>query len=159
MRITQTLAILTATLLLSSCASFGIGGLFKGKDKLPPPIPEVKIVTEQVAVEIYQPPLPQEIQMQDVEFFVINRNNLDEQIKKVEKILDGGFVVFALIPQDYEAMAANLQEIKRYILQSKDVILYYRQATTTSDADGDGDTDLEDYVARNKELTEKYKKK
>ena len=146
--------------ILSSVLLLTLGGCSMLQPQpLPAPEPIIKTVTEYKTLEIYQPPLPKAIDLQDVEFFVINRNNLDEQIKKVEKILDGGFVVFALIPQDYEAMAANLQEIKRYILQSKDVILYYRQATTPSDADGDGDTDLEDYVARNKELTEKYKNK
>ena len=159
MRITQTLTTITTILLLSGCTTFGVGGLFKGKPKEVPVIPEVKIVTEEVPMNIYHPPLPQEIKLQDVEFFVISERNLDEQIKKIEKLLDGGFVVFALIPQDYEAMAFNLQEIKRYILQQKDIILYYRSVTQNDDVDGDGDTDLEDWKARNKDITKKFKEK
>ena len=44
-------------------------------------------------------------------------------------MLDGGFVVLAITPVGYEKMAANLQDIKRYINQQKEIIYYYREAT------------------------------
>jgi hypothetical protein len=31
---------------------------------------------------------------------------------------------------DYEVMAYNMQEIKRYITELKDVVVYYRTVTT-----------------------------
>jgi hypothetical protein len=31
---------------------------------------------------------------------------------------------------DYEVMAYNMQEIKRYITELKDVVVYYREVTT-----------------------------
>ena len=37
-----------------------------------PPEP-VKVITEEVKIDIYQPPLPQEIQLEDVKFFIINK--------------------------------------------------------------------------------------
>jgi hypothetical protein len=33
---------------------------------------------------------------------------------------------------DYEVMAYNMQEIKRYITELKDVVVYYRQVTVTN---------------------------
>ena len=97
------------------------------------PPPPVKVITEEVKMEIYQPPLPQEIKMEDVNWFVITKNNYEESIQKVEKLLGGEFVVFALTPTGYEAMAYNLQEIRRFIRQQKEIILYYRKATEAAD--------------------------
>ena len=34
---------------------------------------------------------------------------------------------------DYEVMAYNMQEIKRYISELKDVVVYYREVTTTKE--------------------------
>ena len=41
----------------------------------------------------------------------------------------GTFVIFGMTPQDYENMAFNLQELRRYIRQQKEIIIYYRDAT------------------------------
>jgi hypothetical protein len=62
--------------------------------------------------------------------------NLQQKIIEIEKELDSAFVVMALTPDGYEAMAANLQEIKRYIAQQKEIIYYYREATAPKGADG-----------------------
>jgi hypothetical protein len=32
---------------------------------------------------------------------------------------------------DYEVLAYNMQEIKRYVTELKDVVVYYRKVTTT----------------------------
>ena len=47
---------------LSACSSMG-GGY--------QPLPPLKVITETVQLEIYQPPLPQEIAMQDVQWSVL----------------------------------------------------------------------------------------
>lgn len=97
------------------------------------PEPQIITVTEKVPLRIYQPPLPQEIDLLDVNFFVITEENLAEQIKIIEKMLDGQFVVFALTPDGYEKMAENFQEVRRYVRQQKELIIYYREATTESE--------------------------
>jgi len=113
------------------------------------PEPIVKTVTEYKTLEIYQPPLPEAIALEDVEFFVITEKNFEEQIAKLEKMQGGVFVLFGLTPQDYENMAYNLQELRRYVRQQKEIILYYRQATM-----GDLNTDAEDWLERNEEVVE-----
>ena len=116
---------------------------------LPAPEPIIKTVTEYKTLEIYQPPLPKAIDLQDVEFFVITEKNFEEQVKKLEKMQDGTYVLFGMTPQDYENMAYNLQELRRYIRQQKEIIIYYRQATQD-----DENTDAEDWMERNEEVLE-----
>lgn len=62
--------------------------------------------------------------------------NLQQKIAEVELLLDGDFVIFAITPDGYERMAANLQEIKRYINQQKEIIYYYREATKPKGSKG-----------------------
>ena len=121
---------------------------------LPVPEPIIKTVTEYKTLEIYQPPLPKAIDLQDVEFFVVTEKNFDEQVSKLEKIQDGTYVLFGLTPQDYENMAYNLQELRRYIRQQKEIIIYYRQATQD-----DEDTDSEDWLERNEDTIEEQQSK
>jgi len=93
------------------------------------PPPPVKVITEEVKTEIYHPRLPDEIELENVTFFIINKDNYDQKVKEVEELLGGNFAVFALTPTGYESMAYNLQEIRRFIRQQKEIILYYRKAT------------------------------
>ena len=116
---------------------------------LPAPEPIIKTVTEYKTLEIYQPPLPKAIDLQDVEFFVLTEKNFEEQVKKLEKMQSGAYVLFGITPQDYENMAYNLQELKRYIGQQKEIIIYYREATQN-----DVDTDADDWLEKNEEVLE-----
>lgn len=112
-----------------------------------PPEPTVVTKIETVPLRIYQPPLPAEISLLDINWFVITSDNLEEKKKDIEKVLDGQFVIFALTPDGYEKMAENLQELRRYLLQQKELILYYRESTSESVG-----TTAEDWVKKNKEL-------
>jgi hypothetical protein len=118
-------------------------------EPLPAPEPIIKTVTEFKTLEIYQPPLPKAIDLQDVEFFVITEKNFEEQVARLQKMQDGTYVLFGLTPQDYENMAYNLQELRRYIRQQKEIIIYYRQATQD-----DENTDAEDWIERNEQVLE-----
>ena len=110
------------------------------------PEPQIVTVTEKVPLRIYQPPLPQEIDLLDVNFFVITEENLQEKVVEIEKLLDGQFVVFALTPDGYEKMAENFQEVRRYVMQQKELIIYYRQATSETEG-----TTAEDWLENNTE--------
>ena len=59
-----------------------------------------------------------------------------QKVAEIELMLDGDFVIFAITTEGYERMAANLQEIKRYINQQKEIIYYYREATAPKGVDG-----------------------
>lgn len=120
----KNLHILWLTFLLTGC------GLWQTK---PPPEPEVRVVKEEVKLAIYQPPDPESIQLDDVAWVVITRENLSEKTREIEKITGNGFVIMAITPRDYENFSHNMQELKRYIRQQRAIILYYRDATKTSD--------------------------
>lgn len=136
--------------ILTSVAVLALGGCSMLQPQpLPAPEPIVKTVTEYKTLEIYQPPLPKAISLQDVEFFVVTEKNFEEQVEKLEKLQSGTYVLFGLTPQDYENMAYNLQELRRYIRQQKEIIIYYREATQD-----DIDTDATDWIERNEEALE-----
>lgn len=136
--------------ILTSVVVLALGGCSMLQPQpLPAPEPIVKTVTEYKTLEIYQPPLPKAISLQDVEFFVVTEKNFEEQVEKLEKLQSGTYVLFGLTPQDYENMAYNLQELRRYIRQQKEIIIYYREATQD-----DIDTDATDWIERNEEALE-----
>lgn len=119
------LIMIAMALTLTGCGTFG-------RFIEPRPIPEPEIVTviKKEPIRIYQPQPTPPIEMLDVNWFVITEENLDEQVEHIENMLGGQFVVFALTPDGYEKMAENLQEIRRYIRQQKELLVYYREATT-----------------------------
>ena len=90
---------------------------------------EVKIITKPVEIEIFQPELPDAIKLERPKWYVVNRKNLEGFLEELEKIQGDSPVFFAFTPQDYEKMSYNLQEVRRYILQQKEVIIYYQRVT------------------------------
>ena len=98
--------IILALVFLSGCTSIPF---LKPQQPVTAPEPIIKTVTEYETLEIYQPPLPQEISLEDVEFFVITEKNMEEQIVRLEKMQGGTFVLFGLTPQAYENMALTFK--------------------------------------------------
>ena len=116
LRVTATLALL---LLISGCS------ILK-----PQPIP-VEVKTVPVRIPITQPTLPRPIDMKEPYWYVVSDKNIDEFLEKNKK--ESGGVFFAMSAGDYELMAYNLQEIKRYVKELKQVVLYYKKVTTIDD--------------------------
>ena len=106
-------------ILISSCSLVG--------KRLPNP---VEIQT--APIEIYHPPLPQAIQLERPDWYVVSDQNIDEFMDKLAKIQGEENIptFFALSPQGYEKMSGNLQEMRRYILEQKEIIVYYKDVTT-----------------------------
>tara|TARA_R100001443_G_scaffold16347_2_gene26368 strand:+ start:1993 stop:2256 length:264 start_codon:yes stop_codon:yes gene_type:complete len=78
---------------------------------------------------IIQPVMPREIDLKEVRWLTITPENFEEQFKVIEN-QEGELVFLAMTVPDYEVMAYNMQEIKRYITELKDVVVYYREVTT-----------------------------
>lgn len=100
-----------------------------GCSLLPAPSQEVQIVTKPVEKQIAQPVLPRAIDLKEPNWYVVSDKNLDEFLDRVKKE-QGQLVFFAMSVPDYELMAYNMQEIKRYIREMKEVVVYYRKVTT-----------------------------
>lgn len=141
----KTLAIAFLALTISGCSIFGPR--------------EVEVKTVPIKLDIVQPVLPRAIELKEPKWYVVSDAKIienclkDPETKKpncklgredlypegytyLDKFIDdikkkhGGDIVFvAMTVADYELMAYNTQEIKRYINQLGEVIVYYRNVT------------------------------
>ena len=82
-----------------------------------------------VPIEITQPILPKEIDLKEPYWYVVSEKNLDEFLERVKEE-QGTLVFFAMSVPDYELMAYNMQELRRYIRELQTVVVYYREVTT-----------------------------
>lgn len=91
------------------------------------PEPEVKVVTkvEKTTVPLVQRPKP--VQLVDTRIFVVNEENYDEFVEEFTEA-NGELVYVALAIKDYENLALNLAEIRRYLNQQNEIIVYYEEA-------------------------------
>ena len=72
-------------------------------------------------------PRPKPVNMSDVKFEVVTEENLEDFIEQFRK--DYGEVVFIAMPvRDYERLAINIQDIRRFINQQSQVLVYYETA-------------------------------
>tara|TARA_R110000824_G_scaffold8792_1_gene39955 strand:+ start:911 stop:1228 length:318 start_codon:yes stop_codon:yes gene_type:complete len=96
------------------------------------PSKQIEIVSKPIERNIVQPILPREIDLKDPYWYVVSDKNIDEFLARVEK--DQGQLVFvAMSIPDYELMAYNMQELKRYINELKEVVVYYKTVTTNTE--------------------------
>ena len=93
------------------------------------PSKKVEIVTKPLERNIVQPILPRAVDLKDPYWYVVSEKNIEEFLQRVEKE-EGAVVFFAMSVPDYELMAYNMQELKRYIKELKEVVVYYRTVTT-----------------------------
>jgi hypothetical protein len=92
----------------------------------------VEVVSKPIQRTIVQPILPREIDLKDPYWYVVSDKNIEEFLARVEK--DQGQLVFvAMSVPDYELMAYNMQELKRYIYDLKEVVVYYRKVTISQE--------------------------
>ena len=93
------------------------------------PSKQIEVISKPIERTIVQPIMPREIDLKDPYWYVVSEKNIDEFLTRVEK--DQGQVVFlAMSVPDYELMAYNMQELKRYISELKEVVVYYKTVTT-----------------------------
>lgn len=82
-----------------------------------------------VTPEIFQPDPPKGVRLEDLRWYVLTTENLDEKIAEVKTLQGGDFVLYGMTPQSYENMSYNIRELERYIKQQQKIINYYRSAT------------------------------
>ena len=148
-KIALVLAVLTIT---TSCSIFGPR--------------EVEVITKPVQLAVVQPVLPRPLNLKEPKWYVVSdakiieaclkdpetkkpdcklgRENkypegytyLDRFIDDIKKQHGGDIVFVAMTVEDYELISYNTQEIKRYINQLGEVIIYYRNVTIDDDVGG-----------------------
>ena len=107
-------SLLLLCLLISSCSTW---------DK----ITKVEVQTVEVERVIPTQNRPRALSMNDITWFVVTSENFEEFKKRYTK-QNGEFLFYALSVRDYETLAINMADIKRYIEQQKQIIIYYEKA-------------------------------
>ena len=92
------------------------------------PTKQIEVTAKPLDRKIVQPIMPREIDLQEPRWIVITPENWEEQLAMIEQ-QEGELVFLAMTIPDYEIMAYNMQEIKRYITELQDVVVYYRKVT------------------------------
>jgi len=91
--------------------------------------PEKEIVTvtqiQKTVVPIVARPKP--LQLVDTKVYVVNADNIDEFIAEFTEI-HGDLAFVALSINDYENLAINIADIRRFINQQTEIIVYYEKA-------------------------------
>ena len=75
---------------------------------------------------------PDPVAMKDADIVVVTESNLEEVIERI-KGTQGEFVLYAMTASSFEALALNLEQIKRFIEEQNEVILYYEKAVNKDD--------------------------
>ena len=120
------------------------------------PNKKVEIVSKPLEIDIMQPTMPRNIDLKEPRFYVVSQAKISNPCNKNEegkrprtkqedgtwvcdlgkenpddmKKMNNGDVVFvAMSISDYELMSYNMQELRRYIREVQEVVVYYRNVT------------------------------
>ena len=118
-----TLVILMITLSLTGCSGT-------------PPEPEIKVVTKVEKVQIPVVARPKPLQLVDTRVRVVTKDTLEQFLIDYEK--QYGQVAFVVLSmKDYENLALNIADLRRYINQQTEIIVYYEDAVTEEEENSD----------------------
>src|SRR6056300_1034466 len=91
------------------------------------PEPQIKVVTNTVKTTVPIVAQPKAVKLNDVKIYVVSKENYEEFVKEFEA-KNGADAYIAISVKDYENLALNFAELRRYIEQQKQIIVYYENA-------------------------------
>ena len=91
------------------------------------PLKRIEIKTVEVDRVIPTQNRPRPVKMNDIYFYVVTEQNFEDFKKRFVKE-NGDLVGYVLSVRDYETLALNMAEVKRYLIQQKEIIVYYEKA-------------------------------
>ena len=107
-------SLLLLSLTVSSCASW-------------PKLTQIEVQTVEVERNIPIQNRPRQLNLSNITWYVVTKENFEEFKKRYEKE-NGMFLFYVISVKDYESLSLNMAEIKRYIEQQKQIIIYYEKA-------------------------------
>ena len=111
-------SLLLLSLVISGCSSWSW-----------PKLTQIEVQTVEVERNIPTQNRPQPIKMNTtMKWWVVTEENFKEFKEKFQKENGDPLVAYVLSVKDYETLALNMAEIKRYIEQQKEIIIYYEEA-------------------------------
>ena len=103
-------------------------------------VKRLDVFSKPVETKIIAPSDPKPLLLDNLHFDVVNKDNLQEYLTQLQKQQNTEeYVFYAISPKTYELLALNMQEIKRFILQQKEIIIFYKKATGPKDEEGSAD--------------------
>ena len=70
--------------------------------------------------------MPAPLELQDVDWIIITKENADEVFEKVKNDKNGDYALFALTDNGYEKLALNFADIRNKIAEQRQIILSYK---------------------------------
>ena len=107
-------SLLLLSLIVSSCTSW-------------PKFTQIEVQTVEVERNIPIQNRPRQLNLSNITWYVVTAENFEEFKKRYEKE-NGMFLFYVISIRDYETLSLNMAEIKRYIEQQKQIIIYYEEA-------------------------------
>lgn len=74
---------------------------------------------------VLNPPPIEAVTLKPVKFYVVSEKNLETFLKEIQDESSGVF--YAVTPAGYQSLAHNVQELRRYIKESQNTILFYQK--------------------------------
>ena len=109
-------SLLLSCLILSSCASW-------------PQVKQVEVKTVEVERQIPIQNRPSQLSLNtNMKWWVVTEENFKQFKEDFQKENGDPLVAYVISVKDYEALALNMAEIKRYLEQQKSIIIYYEDA-------------------------------
>lgn len=107
------LAVMAVLLFLTGCTSFRE--------------PEIKVVTQIEKTTVPTVARPKPIDLVDTRVYVVTKDNYESFVKEfTEEHGELAYVVLSM--KDYENLAINIADLRRYIEQQTEIIVYYENA-------------------------------
>ncbi len=108
-------SLLLLSLIISSCSSWN-------------PLKTIEVKTVEVERNVPLQNRPRQLDLSDIHWYVVTEENFAEFKKKFLKENGDPLVAYVISVKDYETLAIDMAEIKRYIDQQKQIIIYYEKA-------------------------------
>ena len=70
--------------------------------------------------------MPAPLELQDVDWIIITKDNADEVFEKIKNEKNGDYALFALTDNGYEKLALNFADIRNRIAEQRQIILSYK---------------------------------
>lgn len=108
-------SLLLLSLVISSCSTWN-------------PLKTIEIKTVEVERNVPLQNRPRQLDLADIHWYVVTEENFAEFKKRFQKENGDPLVAYVISVKDYETLAIDMAEIKRYIDQQKQIIIYYEKA-------------------------------
>ena len=104
-----------------------LGFVVSGCSLFQPRTAPVEVKTITLPAPMYHPPMPLEVNLQDIKWRVLTPEVMEEYLQLVKEGKAPAEPYYALSTQGYESLSMNMAELKRYVTNVLAIIEYYRE--------------------------------